>query len=102
MKQTTKRAEMREVLEAWESSGLSLRAFGERDGIGYAKLLSWKKLLRDGRSFAPVRIVEPNPTEAAEPSGAISIWLANGVSLEIPSAVDEAELSSLIRVLSAC
>ena len=102
MKKTTKRAAMREVLATWKSSGLSLKAFGDRQGIAYAKLLYWKKRLADPPSFVPVRIVEAEP-EATEPRAeVISIWLANGVSLEVPSTVEEKDLARMVRVLGAC
>jgi len=102
MKKTTKRAAMGEVLATWKSSGLSLRAFAEREGIAYAKLLYWRKRLADQPSFAPVRIVEAKPEATETRAEVVSIWLANGVSLEVPSTVAEKDLARMVRVLGAC
>ena len=102
MKTTTKRAAMREVLATWKSSGLSLKAFGEREGIAYAKLLYWKKQLTPAPAFAPLEIVDARPEPTAPPAGVVSIWLANGISLEVPSTVTESDLARMVRVLSSC
>jgi hypothetical protein len=102
MKKTTKRAAMREVFATWKSSGLSLKAFGEGEGIAYAKLLYWRKRLSDEPSFAPVRIVDASPEVTAPRAEVVSIWLANGVSLEVPSTVAEGDLARMVRVLGAC
>ncbi len=105
MKNPTKRAAMRKLLTTWKSSGLSLKAFGEREGVAYAKLLYWKKRLSDEPSFAPVRIVE-SKAEEAEASNAqtevVGIWLANGIALEVPSTMAENDLSRMVRVLGTC
>lgn len=46
--------EMRELFTRWKSSGQSLAAFGNADGITYAKLLYWrKKLGADAQRKAP-------------------------------------------------
>jgi hypothetical protein len=43
-----KRAEeMRELFARWKCSGQSLLAFGKAEGVGYAKLLYWRKKLGD-------------------------------------------------------
>jgi len=102
MKTTTTSAAMREVLATWESSGLSLRAFGKREGIAYAKLLYWKKRVAPRPVFTPVEIVEAPAASAQASPGIISIWLANGISLEVPPSVAEGDLARMVRVLSAC
>ena len=102
MKNPTKRAAMRELFATWKSSGLSLKAFGERQGIAYAKLLYWKKRLSDKPSFAPVRIVEAKAAAIDAPAEVVSIWLANGIALEVPSTMAESDLSRMVRVLATC
>ena len=102
MKKPTKRAAMREVFAKWKSSGLSLKAFGEREGIAYAKLLYWKKRVVDEPAVVPLRIVEAKPDPIETPCGVVSIWLSNGVSLEVPSTVAEHDLERMVRVLSTC
>jgi transposase-like protein len=47
-------------------SGLSVRAFCEKRGIGYSTLSKWKSRLADGLGVAtpPTHFVEVSPTEA--------------------------------------
>ena len=106
--------EMGEVLRRWESSGLSLRAFGKREEISYSKLIYWKRRFRDGggggkeakrtrpdedSAWAAVRVIAD---ERSEDPKVIEVWLANGVSLGIPEGTDEGELRRLLGVLSSC
>jgi hypothetical protein len=39
--------EMSAVLARWKSSGQSLRSFGQREGIGYSKLIYWRRRLQE-------------------------------------------------------
>lgn len=98
--------EMRAVFERHESSGLSLRAYGEREGIAYTTLQYWRRRLRgatgDERSaLAPVHVT-PDTPEPQPPAEHVGVWLANGVALEVPRGFDEGELRRLVDVLSAC
>jgi hypothetical protein len=108
-----KRAEeMRAVFARHEESGLSLKAFGEREGISYTTLQYWRRKFsgrKDGKgalpaasvALAPVRIVS-DPAPVAPRAERFEVWFSNGVSLEVPSGFDELELRSLVGVLSAC
>ena len=110
-----KRAEeMRVVFARFEESGLSLKAFGEREQIPYTTLQYWRRKLRDGASvkkpllrvpgpavLAPVRVV-PDPTPVDPRPQRFEVWLSNGVSLEVPPDFDELGLRRLIGVLSSC
>ena len=103
--------QMRATFARWEESGLSLRAFGKREGITYSKLIYWRRRFREEESgdhwrkdqgasaFAPVNVVPDAPQIAVN---AIAVWLANGVSLEVPAGFDEGELRRLVGILSAC
>jgi len=104
---------MREVFTGFESSGLSLRAFGQREGIPYAKLLYWKKKFavesRGGvagmqpasAALSPV-VVVPDAPPAAARRDRFEVWLPNGVSLDVPPGFDGGELQQLIRALGEC
>ena len=110
-----KRAEqMRATFDRFEESRLSLKAFGEREGIPYTTLQYWRRKLSGkavpkkaaprvavGAALAPVRVV-PDPLSIESRPEHFEVWLSNGVSLEIPSGFDELELRRLIGVLSAC
>ena len=62
----------------------------------------WKKRLSPAPAFAPLEIVEARSEPSPPPTGIVSIWLANGISLEVPPTVTEADLARMVRVLSAC
>jgi hypothetical protein len=102
-----KSVEMRGVLKDWKASGLSLHAFGKREGVGYAKLIYWRRKFDERREpkteerFAPVRVV---PDAAPEPgsSDPVNVWLPNGVSFEVPPGLCSSDLERIVRVLSSC
>ena len=98
-------AKMREVFRRWSESGLSLRAFGIREGLSYSVLLYWRKRFRaeegprkEAIELTPVNVIETRPVEPRT----ISVRLANGVSLEVPEDADLVHLREMIGVLSSC
>ena len=103
--------EMRAVFARFEESGLTLKAFGEREGISYTTLQYWRRKLRDASSpsrdtkksepvaFAPVRVI---PDAAPAPRSSYEVWLSNGVSLEVPPGFDGEDLRRLVDVLATC
>jgi hypothetical protein len=103
--------EMRALLGRREESGLSLLAFAKREKLSYAKLLYWDRKFRGLEvkrrksapkvDLMPVRVV-PDAVSAEEPRAFLGVWLANGVSLEIPPGFDPVELERLVSVLSTC
>ena len=104
--------EMRAVFARFEESGLTLRAFGRREGVSYTTLQYWRRKFRDeaeevrGRSegkpvWARVDVV-PDPVPDEVRSTGFDVWLANGVTLEVPHDFDEDELRRLVGVLSSC
>lgn len=101
--------EMRAAFSRFEGSGLTLKAFGEREGIPYTTLQYWRRKLRGGGGakaetekvdLQPVRVVA-EPTENRSVP-VVGVWLPNGVSLEVPPGVGESELLRLVGVLSRC
>ena len=114
MKTETKKSDrMRATLADWKASGLSLLAFGESEGLGYAKLLYWKKKFRAEDSatpsrleakaaFVPVQVHVASDAADREAPSVLSIWLPNGITFEAPTSVGEADLARAIRVLSEC
>jgi len=104
--------EMRAVLERRRSSGLSLLAFAKREGLSYSKLQYWaRKFRRDddsvGRAkprveLTRVRVIPDVRPSNGAPLPALSVWLANGVALEVPTGFDAVELERLVSVLSTC
>jgi len=103
--------EMRSVFARHEESGLSLKAFGEREGISYTTLQYWRRKLsgkKGGKRTSPVpagltrvRII-PDAPEVERRSSAFDVWFSNGISVEVPSGFDEQELRRLVGVLATC
>lgn len=105
--------EMRKLLEDWRRSGLSLREFGRRKGLGYAKLVYWRRKLRlkrqrsevaDGAQVAdrwlPVRVIPSSV--GADGTAAYEVRLANGLRVGVAAGFDAGELSRLMQVLASC
>ena len=100
----TLKEEMRGVFARWKDSGLSLRAFGKREGMSYNKLQYWRRKLREGEAeekpaFGEIHLVEE--AKEIEPE-VFEVCLSNGVGVGVPSGFDEVELRRLIGVLSTC
>ena len=102
--------EMRAAFARFEESGLTLKAFGEREQISYTTLQYWRRRFRDEDNpskdrgvvaLAPVRVV-PDEAPASLSGERFEVWLTNGVSLEIPRGFDEDDLRRLVGVLLSC
>jgi hypothetical protein len=92
-------AEWRGRLEAWDASGLSLRAFALREGLNPHTTWLWKKRLRGltpvTTSFASVVVRGAGATS----SGGFELVVRGGMSLRIPPDFDEATLERLVALL---
>jgi len=80
--------EMKATLSRWEKSGLSLRAFGEREGISYSKLTYWKRRL--GRSGGDPNGVDLTVMSAFGGNSSLSVspyarWESVDTQAEVPS-----------------
>src|SRR5881227_1435006 len=88
-------------LEAWESSGLSLRAYALREGLNVGSLASWKRRLRPAgaspTSFVPVVV---DPVSTRRPDG-LELVVGDGMVLRIPPDFDETTLARVVRALGA-
>lgn len=107
---------MEAVISRWEASGLSLRRFGAQEGISYSKLAYWRRKLRGAKAVrkrrAPAKESETSAlvavqvvadeTPAAPSPSPFSIWLGNGMALDVPPGFDERELRRLLDLLSSC
>lgn len=79
--------EARRALEAWRSSGLSLRVYARRSGVTTTRLRWWRKRLGDWAAAAAsseVQLVPVIPTPVAAPRGAgATVLLPGRVVLEL-------------------
>ena len=107
----TRAEEMGPVLRRWKKSGLSLLAFAKREELSYSKLQYWAAKLGGARKsgkksraveLAPVHVVPDKPVPESPKPEVLSVWLPNGVSLEVPSGFDEVELRRLVGILTTC
>lgn len=97
-------AEMRELLEQWAASGMSLAQFAQRHGVREKTLAWWRwELRRRAAAMASVEFVEvtPGPSAPATPEG-FEIRLPRGVVVAVPVAFDEDALTRLLGVLARC
>jgi len=88
---------------------LSLRAFGEQEGVGYAKLLYWKrKFEREGGASDRAGLVAidvvrgSNSGETPVAPGKMEVWLSNGIGVDVAPGFDADELRRLVGVLQSC
>ena len=100
----------RQLIERWQHSGLSVRAFCQRQQLAIPSFYTWRRRLRrdDGLAnhettavtFLPVH-VRPDDTGTQVP---LEIVLANGRCLRIPRDFDAAHLREVLRTLeeSSC
>ena len=104
--------EMRSLLVRRKESGLSLLAFAKRESLSYSKLQYWDRKFRgieknrrkvtSSVELMPVHVVaDAVPGDGQKPA-VLVVWLANGISLEIPIGFDAVDLRRLVAVLSEC
>ena len=105
-------------LEGWKASGLTQRAYCERESISYDGFKRWRRRLRGkrGQSNSPARFVPVRVQSEAAPrpraqvalgvdilgrsvSRGVEVRLASGRSVVLDGAFDEVELGRLIRLL---
>ena len=96
--------EHRELLERWEKSGLSLRAFGLQESVPYTRLMYWRRRLREDDAPSRERLsfveLEFSGTESAESGsyGEYELLLPNGVSVRVGSGFDATEVRELVTI----
>jgi transposase-like protein len=87
-----------ELLEAYEHSGLSQRAFAGQAGISLSSLQLWLRAVRTGRAAAPAFVELPNPLPAAAVPAYRLRW-ADGLVLELGCGFAAEELAVLLQVV---
>ena len=117
----TTAAEWSRRVARWERSGLSARAFGEREGIEPRQLSWWKWRLRSGTArspssssssptFVPVRVVRSDPgadidsrIDMRERSSAVALEIVapSGVRIRVLPGFDEATLERVLELVGA-
>jgi hypothetical protein len=91
-KETRRSAEMGRMLEEWEASGLTRRAFCQKRGLPVTTFDYWRREHAGRPRVVEVEVAAPEP---AAPS--FRLLLFNGRRIECSSLADE-ELARLIRI----
>jgi transposase-like protein len=97
----------RQLIDQWQRSGLSVRAFCRRQHLAAPSFYAWRRTLRqrDGRArpatapvtFLPVHVRADDTDRDGPPP--LELVLANGRRLRIPPGYDDAHLRQLLRAL---
>jgi hypothetical protein len=106
---TTVRArQMRRVLAGWQRSGLTLREFGERQGITLSTLRWWRRVFRhagdeEGNGVAaedPVVFTEvPALVNVPRTATVLEIVAPSGHLVRVPAGADSDTLQRVLQVL---
>ncbi len=99
---------------AWQSSGLSQRAYCQQQGVSFSAFGYWRSRVKDRATspapvFVPVRVealareasgvtAKPTPIHAT-PGNGVEIRLAHGRTIHVRPGFDEALLARVIRVI---
>ena len=100
----------RQALARQRASGLSIRAFCEREGLSEASYYQWRRELarrdrprhqapRPRRAFVPVRIIPDADTSPTR--GMIEIVLASGRRIRVGEGFSRPTLAEVVAVLEA-
>ena len=95
-----KEQQWRQWLREWQASGLSVRGFCARRGLGVPRFYAWRRemIRRDAQqsAFVPVHVLaDANPAK----EGWLELMLADGRSVRIPPDFDATTLQRLLSVL---
>jgi transposase-like protein len=101
MKQKRSAEEGRKIIEEFERSGSSRRAFCERMNIPVTTLDYWRWKNTEKTRLVEVAIEKQAPSSKSESSPGFIVVLTNGRRIESPWTFHEAELSSLIRIVES-
>ncbi|TPN85779.1 IS66 family insertion sequence element accessory protein TnpA [Aquimarina algicola] len=104
---TKRKREMYTILRNWKKSSLSLKNFGEAQGITYGVMKYWHRKFRaefpdlkqkgtkSDSSFIPVEVSKPI---SISKTVFLEIHYPNGVLLKCPSDISNKELKNLITL----
>jgi hypothetical protein len=108
---TARARQMRRVLQRWERSGLTLKAFGERERIAASRLGWWRHVFRQaelqrvssvsmGSRVAGSRFVEVQRAAVLPCSpGVIEVVLRSGHVLRVPAGIEAGAVRVVVSAL---
>ena len=95
-----RREDWQQLISEHKQSGLTVKAFCQKQGVSEALFYSWRKRVVSGDQPSRFALVATNgvaPTAAELPP--LQLVLAGGERLEIPSGTDEATLRTVLGLL---
>lgn len=90
-------ARWREVVAGQAESGLSVAAYCRRARVPQASFFAWRRRLRDGTTFAEVRVAPAALVDA----GALEVRLSGGRGIVVRPGFDRQTLLDLVATLEA-
>jgi hypothetical protein len=93
------RREREALIAAYERSGLTQRAFAQREGIGFYRFVAWLKRHRDGRLQSKFAEVSIAGNKRLTPPSAVEVALPNGV---VVRGGDVEQMVALVERLRRC
>src|SRR5436305_8655605 len=95
-----KREDWRRRISEQQQSGLTVKAFCQKHGVGEALFYSWRKRVAAEDQPARFALVATNRVAPGAPGlQPLQLVLAGGERLEIPSGTDEATLRTVLGLL---
>jgi hypothetical protein len=99
-------ADARRMIEAWQSSGLSLKEFSRQHGIQSRRLARWSHRLGltaspERPQFHPVHLITAQPIAASGEDPSIEIILPHGQRVGVRRGFAAEDLRSVLEVLEA-
>jgi len=105
-------SEMQDLVDRWQVSGLTQRAFANQEGMAYSRFQYWRRRVLEAerrkpakRLAAPIQLDLVRVVPDAEPARSalpFELHTSSGLSLSVPVGFDELELHRLLDVLAAC
>jgi hypothetical protein len=94
-------ADGRALLAAWQSSGLSVRAYALAHRLSPDRIVYWRRRLRklDQQPGAQTGFVEIPPPALPSAASTVTITLPNGLSATVPPGSDLAWLTRVVATL---
>ena len=94
----------RELIRRWQHSGLSVRAFCQRQRLAVPSFYAWRRTLRQrdaqASQAAPVTFLPVHVRhDDTDPTPPLELVLATGRHLRIPHGYDPAHLGDVVRAL---
>jgi transposase len=99
----------RRMIRLWRRSGLSVRAFCEREGLAEPTFYAWRRAITErdavadatATAFVPVRVTDESTTAAAElsPAAALELVVGAGRRLRVGAGFDGPTLLRLLALL---